>query len=541
VTGASSEAESEEIPLRRFDWRFLLPAAEDNRRRAALVIGGSARHRRWLRELRVADEVLDGAGADRRRVDLVVALGGNPPDPAAVAGMLAPGGIAYLEIDRVRLAVPRFWIRAFVAHGLTVLGRYAVLPGYDAAKVYLPVDRGAALGWVVDSLVPASTRGRWIARTAFGLMRDGLRRLAARTYPRQALIVGSAESASSLPAALRVAGCGPGVRPLLLCDAGNRVVMLPFGAAGTPPDRAVKVPKRAVFNDRTRNEHESLAEIRAAMPPHLRTSVPIPAPLGRLGDLVVSTESYVGGTSLLASSGDRSAPPARRIRDLQAAADWLGEFHKCVRIGSGSWDRSAIARWVDDPTAEYLARFGSDDGEERLLREWRERARSMIGVPFPTVWWHRDFNVWNLYRRGRNISVIDWEGARPGPPLCDLLHLSTHWYEAALGLRTEPDRRQGFRTLFLSPGALDPHARAVWRGLADYLERLGLDSRFVPLMLVFLWVELTIRRDDQLRDQGAARADVREANRNFAYLSMLASGDPWGCAEVRLDHAVGGK
>src|SRR5437763_12518724 len=104
------------------------------------------------------------------------------------------------------------------------------------------------------------------------------------------------------------------------------------------------------------------------------------------------------------------------------------------------WDDERILASVDRPLAEFVSRFGTTDAERELFAATRAAARELLGQRLPVVWEHGDFTIWNIFRDGDRIRVLDWEHSCAGLPLVDLIRLTTHWHEAVRDLST-PDGR----------------------------------------------------------------------------------------------------
>jgi aminoglycoside phosphotransferase (APT) family kinase protein len=173
--------------------------------------------------------------------------------------------------------------------------------------------------------------------------------------------------------------------------------------------------------------------------------------------------------------------------DLRLAAEWLTRFHLQTILGREPWNGSRLA----DAFAAWGDRIGTTMAEAALFDRALARSRELDGVPFPIVWQHRDFTPWNLLRNGKGrLSVLDWEGAQPGPALCDLLHFVSHWDELAAGAVAPEERLRAF-----SMGAA-----ASRREVTRYCERLGIDLRFIPLMLVFTRIEIALRDPERTID-----------------------------------------
>jgi hypothetical protein len=76
------------------------------------------------------------------------------------------------------------------------------------------------------------------------------------------------------------------------------------------------------------------------------------------------------------------------------------------------------------------------------------------------------------------------------------------------------------RRLFAEP-ANDPAARAVHEELARYRARMGIDTRFLPLLLVGMWAERALDRVERARMAGPQGAPAGE-NRYAGFLEALA-------------------
>jgi aminoglycoside phosphotransferase (APT) family kinase protein len=177
---------------------------------------------------------------------------------------------------------------------------------------------------------------------------------------------------------------------------------------------------------------------------------------------------------------------------------------------------------VAGPFEAYRQVFGVTDLEDQLFSLTRAYVTSIAGRPLPIVLQHRDFTVWNIARNGRELAVLDWEGTRPGPALCDLLHFVAHWYDTVHHAYDEAARQRCFRRLLFEPVHGDPFRKPVHDMIAGYMDRLGMDRRFLPLLLVYTWVELALRRADQQRLQEEPHSDSRVSNRYRAFVAILA-------------------
>jgi aminoglycoside phosphotransferase (APT) family kinase protein len=160
-----------------------------------------------------------------------------------------------------------------------------------------------------------------------------------------------------------------------------------------------------------------------------------------------------------------------------------------------------------------------------LLDRTASLARELVGAALPTVWVHNDFGPWNIHRAGTRITVIDWElgpndtGTRRGPALADLIYFVTEWHLRARRLRGRRAELRGFRDLFLPPTG--PAALAARDALREYMAGVGVDPRFLPLLLVVTWVERALERADRQATAGG-RGRAEGTNRYAEYVTLMA-------------------
>jgi hypothetical protein len=483
--------------LRRFDGRFLLPPPLGGSFAHLVLLGGPAGLAEALEETRIARRVSttlpDGPSADALAV-----LHGSSVPPGKAVRCLAPGGCAWIELES--------WRRMPRGDRLRVTGVYAVHPGFDRYEAIIPLDHPAALRWFAETLQPAWTWAKW-------LRREGVRALSWRggaLLTRSLAVTAVAGPAQGRPASIldhpdlppEVRG-SRGFRPLLLSHGLERAVVLSFAPGSTVPGGVLKVPRLPLFNGKTEAEQSLLVHIRGRLGPAARSALPEPRGIHPAGSLSVGAESYAPGRPLVQRSGSWGEPLASKVRDLRDAAGWLAEFHRQTEVRRTEWDAGQRAEWIGLPLGELRRASNATVVSDRLLAAVRRRSDALAGAALPLVWQHRDFTPWNVLRGEGGLRVIDWEGARPGPALSDLLHFATHWSELAHQVSDEPARLRVFREVWTARRGGEA-GEAVRRAVASYCEQLRLDRRFVPLLLVAAWAELALRRGREAPNPEAA-------------------------------------
>jgi aminoglycoside phosphotransferase (APT) family kinase protein len=516
--------------LSEADWRFVLPGNTGGFRHVVLL-GGTPELAHQLVQIGYAKKIstkLPGA----RTADAVAALAGHQTNASELLGCLRPGGLLYYEgqqkLSSLHASGLDAALRAVQSAGGCIFGAYAIRPNVRRSRTrhYLPVDLPTAIDWYLDVLHKPSSTSAWLLHRFMRLFPRLHRRgfLAATRYFAVTATAGPAPEMMkflpehpALPPALR----GREIRSLLLTDTGNRVVQLPFAPGRTQPMAVLKIPKLSCFDDRTVNEHQKLVHFASSLSDNLKTAIPQPLALLRNHELCVAVESYLPGRALLRSSSPRWMKIRTTIADLQLAARWLGEFHSETRVELRSWGEPDMVQWVNEPAARFHKMFGTAAAEERLFSNLRVYAESLSALPFPLVWMHRDYRPGNVMRSEKGAAVIDWEGARPGPPLCDLIHFVSRWYGAVRPKRPAGAKLERFRKLWIRCPPSDVHIRAGRAVIRDYCEKVGVDHRFVPLLVVYTFVELALRRAEQQRLQGSLGNDARAGNENASNVKVL--------------------
>jgi len=530
---------SDDVGLRRADWRFLLPAAGGHRFRHLLLLGGPVGLASRLTEAGAADQV-STAPAPGALADAVILLAGAGVPIASVVSCLASDGILYWEIERT----PGTWAskrpgaigRQLRQAGLRAWATYWVVPGFDQARRYLPLEPVGAVEWYLRTRYVASTPARLALEFVLAGAARWSRRVLESLLPSYAVIACGPEHPGgpacaladrALPEIARRAA----VRPVLFTsgqDDGSRVVVLPFPAGAAQPALVLKSARLEAFTGHTRREQETLASLRTGLPPELRDTLPEPRGAVECGGATAFLESVVPGRMLAASTGRWRAPLARQIEDLRTATAWLIKFHQSTTAARVHWSPSQSERWLEPVLARFERSFGLERRERELFAGVRRHSRALIGADLPIVWCHNDYNPWHLYRAGRDIGVIDWEfvednlAARRGPALCDLLYFLVHWVHLARGLRGTTAQLRGFGDLYLPNGARDVRSEAARRAVRNYTTQLDIEPAFVPLLLVYTWVDRAADWHGRQLAAGSSDPVARRENGFLRYVRLLA-------------------
>lgn len=500
---------------RRLDWRFLLPMPPGGFDHL-ILLGGDPALRVLAAELGIARRV-SASLTEGDAPDLVVVLHGASVDPRRVAAVLRPGGAWYWEIDRRRsFGLPTSTAARLARAGLGASSAYWVPGGFTVPRRFVPLDRDEALAWYFATIFRHHSVGRRALRAGLRVLTGWQGRRFARLLRHYALVGARGQP----PGVLRTIGSdhvGDDPRPLVLLGGEgewSRVTFIPFSREGSRPTIVIKVVRRVAFTRRTAQEQRILRELCSRSSP---LSHSIPRALGFFDwqGLGVGVESCAAGKPLF---GEAQSSLTRAARLAEAGA-WLAALHAGTERGRlcGAVLRERI---VGAPLTEYESVFGTQGGEAGLFALARRHAERSEGVELPIVLEHGDFGPWNVFHDGRGISVVDWEAARDGPPLCDLLYFVVHWTNRSRGTAMPKAARR--LTLPLSAPRRNWLDEITRREIVRYVRRLGVPERLYPLLLVYTFVEQALDRAARLREQGAASASDRSANPYVACVSALA-------------------
>jgi hypothetical protein len=516
------------VNLRRLDWRFLLPYPATRSFSHLVLLGGPAGLGDRIIEIGLAKKV---SRQPVSSADSTVLLHDAEVDIREAAACLQPGGAFYCEIDRRRPG--RRWLSPeklksiLLQAGLIGIRSYAVRPNFPLVEEYLPLEAPAALRWYVSSLYPAFNLQQRLSELVLRLLTGLDGRRFAWIVPTYAITAQAGKPEASQSAfpwqdKLEAIPKAEAVYPALLTDGGYRVVLLPFSKRSTQPLAVVKIPKVDRLNARTENEQRALAEVRSRLDPDLRASIPQPLGVFNYGRIRGSLESYMPGQSLLRSCGRWGRPLSACLKDLDQAADLLASFYLRSNSRPRAIDEDEISQWVEVPQNNFRGRFGATEVEEQLFSNAYTYSRTLIGLPLAVSWMHMDFNLWNILRHENRLAVVDWEGYRPGPPLFDLLHYVTNWNNTARGLTSRREKLEGFRLLYLTTPP-DSIASQVHEVLNNFMDKTGQDRRYIPLLLLYVWLELSVRHSEKQRGMdGQAEHTRSEGNHYLGYVDLLA-------------------
>jgi Ser/Thr protein kinase RdoA (MazF antagonist) len=510
---------------READWRFLLPSPAGGSFEHLVLLGGSRDLVETVLDLgvarRVSSRVLSAADADA-----VIVLAGATCSIDAAAGALRPDGVLYWEIDRrtsrgVALSPARA-IRRLGRYGVTTSAAYWVKPGFPDREMYLPIGATGALRWYLDTLYRSNSVGRRALKALLRALASHSRGLAAFA-PCYAVtgVRGTRRQPAVTEAALQRGACSASVDSVFLAHGTaewSRMAVLLFEPSTRSPSVTLKFARRPAFNAQVDWEHTFLREIAARLPADVRRSLPSSS-LFCWNALSVCAQGCVTGAPLSSRTG---AGAGQVVDDFLGASRWLADFHQATTLETAPADAWLARRLVAGLCKEYELAFGLTDAERRLFATLARRLDALNGAALPIVWQHTDFGPWNVYRDGDRVSAIDWEVARRGPALVDLLYFATHWSSAITAPGSGEEQAVHFASLFCEEPADGTLAAAIRRGIAEYMHRLQIPSSLLPYLLVYTVLEQVLDRARRFADLRRTDAADHADNRYVRYLRVLA-------------------
>lgn len=522
-------------PLKRLDWRFLLPAP-----------GHGSFHRLMLaaKQTDEADTLValaQYAGLAQRamrwtpgeRADCVAVLAGSGKSPAQAAASVNEGGVLYYEVDRRSSlhATPGRVAAELSRSGLRVVGIYWAKPNFEACELWLPLDRKGALRYYLERLFmvlsPTRLAVKSLLQALVGLLGERFSSLvpcysvvAVRRETRNSAAV----SAAMFDAVADRVVAGE-ARPMLVTmgpDTQSRVVGLAFTPGYNAPRFVAKTARRAEHGERTWRELQVLKELHSRLGPGLSASVPRPLAYAKMGRVPVLVESAARGRSYAVTCGRWGGSLERKIEDLRGATRWLIRFQRATCTGFITWGADTAALYFDEPLAAYIKCFGATPAEEALWKELRRRSERCYGRILPLVWQHHDFHAWNIFRGPEGVEVIDWEGARQGLPLADLSYFGVWWYLTVSRHEADSDKVAGFARLLTAADDRERVVRTVRRQWRRYMEGMGVDPELAPILHAVAWTGHALDQAARQHGNGETMSEPRAGNIYCRYVEQLA-------------------
>jgi len=505
---------------RRIAWRFLLQVPPSSTFDKVVLLGADSELVDAFIATGMARVVTTTAGDGD--ADLVAVCSPVVARPNDVVEAAREGGLIYVEVDRrrsdTRLTTPRRLAADLAAAGATVTAQYALRPAPERCELYVPLDRSGALAWFLSSEYIASSPLKCAAETVlrWAAGSDAARLGALAPFHATVAVAGPIARSWSEPDR-------PARSMAMIVHGGQRVVQIEFSERSSgSPQFVTKVPTLASAGQRTRQEHAMVTRIRDALGAPDDDTLPNPRELLESTAGPIMVEEGAPGRSLAHSCGRWGRSSREKVEDLRLATSWLIGLHREHAIRQGLWDDERRAESVERPLAAFASRFGTTDGEVELFDAARRAATDLVGLPLPVVWEHGDFTIWNVFRSGDHLQVLDWEYSRIGVPVADMIRMATHWHEAVRGLEAPAERWKGFADLFTGP-ATHPATKEALAAVRRYEQALDIDTRFRSVFLVMSRVELSVRRFEHLVESGIIidGDDVRAGNAALGYLSAL--------------------
>jgi hypothetical protein len=409
-----------------------------------------------------------------------------------VAKALRPGGMVYVELDRV--AGSRGWravVERFGEPLLLWLG-----PATGEIRTAAPAGQLSAVSYL---------ERRWLRRS---FSRQVLRHpgrfatrhpLAGRLTRRRGIVVGLPSDRASphpppLPGALAGrAEIGLDGRSWAFSAPGaynsQKVLYLLFDRQGERPEYIVKMTRDPAFNGRLENEWRALTLLAEQGIGDAET-LPRPTFLGRHAGLAVLGETAVGGAPFLERT--EATAQCSHARD---AVEWLVDLAGATAgrpVGAGE---AAVALGM--LCNRFLELYTFDPGLRGFLANQIDTVAASPSE-FPLVFQHGDPGCWNLVvtQSGRP-GFLDWEAAEPnGMPLWDLFYFLRSYGVAVSRAAGTHDPTESFVRHYLEESDLGVMLVDAVRLVC---ERTRLDPALVEPLFYTCWMHRALKEATRLQ------------------------------------------
>ncbi|MEM7273618.1 MAG: hypothetical protein AAF547_11095 [Actinomycetota bacterium] len=509
----------------RADWRFLLPSGPH---RHVLVVGSAATNwgylveDSWTERLSTDPAAATADGPGDHGPDVVVVDGDADPAPALAAA--GPHAVAVIALGRN----PRQRIRRLGAlgpAGFTVRARYLATPDLAGATRLVPIDRSAAIRWLLAPPPPVPGTGTGLRRRArVWTVAAGAAAVAGATG-RAPGWIGRAIGAGADGLVIAERTPTDGALPILMTsghDEGSRAVLVdPPGTDGG--GTVTKVAPRPRYNGNVEAEIEVIAAVRDRVGQTEAELLPAVIGATTVDGLAASVERYAGRWT--AADLCHRVPAARSavLDQTLGAIDRLANASVTDRTAPWTADRfDELIGDLFDQVAELTER-GPD--LTALRDDLTARSGALVGRPLPMVQRHYDLGPWNVVVAddGSALTIVDWELAppralgRPGPAGADQITVVKYWLHAALATASIDEELAAFE--FLAAGPEEPRAVAA-AALRRSFGRIGVDPGFVPLLMTHAWLEKA--RYTAARRAGQHGTSRQDPGPSVDYLAAMA-------------------
>jgi aminoglycoside phosphotransferase (APT) family kinase protein len=509
---------------RDLDWRFLLELPEGGFERL-LLLGGNPGLAELALSLGVAREV-ESSPAHGGVFDALVVLRRYRGPLGPHLGQLRAGGSIYVELEPP-YRMPGAVRSALEAAGAGAASWYGCVPDCGSRSAYVPRDRHDILRWYLETLVPVYSRKQAIGRTIRDLALSALPS-ALRVIGALAVVAVKGAASRPLPGFLTSPGAkslvpGDWTDALILTPRNRRVVALPFPAAVARPLAVVKLSRTAQRNDVTQREQAVLRELHGQLSGGLVEGLPVPLGEYEWRGLVAGVESPARGRLLSVSAAGWRTDIVEHASVLSRVTRWLASFHQATERARGSDVAGQLERQVKSVFSEYAEIFGEMERRRRFFDEVESLASRLArSETLPLVWSQGDFNEGNIFIDGDRIAVVDWAGGQVRPPLFDYLYFLTSWGMRAGKARSDQERVQLFRDIFVEGPERSEVVRIARRELMEYLRMIRISPAFVPVITAAMWADEATHRAKRAAEDAEAVTAAPLMTRFSGYLEELA-------------------
>lgn len=253
------------------------------------------------------------------------------------------------------------------------------------------------------------------------------------------------------------------------------------------PALVLKFQRDPQYNDLLDAEYRALTNVQSYLPGE-QARTPLPCGSLSIEGKLVTVETTVPGRPLATYLQEHPRSQSRTLRLWESFALWLARLH--VNSARPATD-TEMATLLLDPLHNAGEELALSQRESESMRQLYDTALKLSqDSPLPLVYNHNDLGAPNVMSiAGKFRGVVDWESGGFGLPGTDLIYFLGSFAQLA---RSEGQLR-GFKEMFFESGTsstargseISPGTAQQW--LEDYCRRLGISTRWLPVLFGLCW------------------------------------------------------
>jgi aminoglycoside phosphotransferase (APT) family kinase protein len=435
--------------------------------------------------------------------------------------ILEEGDQVYLEIDRPAIAcLPSFRKKRLLRLGFDDTAFYWPRPSFGNAEMLMPLGDKRVQRFYLNRLFLCNSFLKRALRLTLKLLSaSGLFVIA---LPRYAVIACRVtevplETDASTPyllkqllqnwTALEAGLSTPRKIQWLVLNGGVKEqskIVAPCWLDNQPePAVVLKFQRDPLYNSRLESEYRVLCEVQPYLP---AGQAQVPRPYGSLlvGERRVTVETAAGGKPLASYMQEHPRRHSKILAQFEPLSLWLTALHANSARSASETELETLMLGPLRSTAHDL---GLSPRAGRAAAKLLGYARKLWDEsPLPLTYNHNDLGTPNVLStdNGTFAGVIDWESGGFGWPATDLIYFLERFSYIQHYSKNKSNDLVGFREMFFTQSSVaGPSVAQQW--LMDYCHRLGISTRWLPVLFGLCWAMHARNEKQQVEDEARLR------------------------------------